>query len=61
MVAVNQQESLRLQKLKINGEKNGLKGLELLSPFEFKTIEPNVEGVKALWVPESGIIDYKDV
>ena len=61
VVAVNHQESLRLQKLKINGEKNGLKGLELLSPFEFKTIEPNVEGVKALWVPESGIIDYKEV
>ena len=36
-------------------------GLKLLNPEEFKKIEPNVEGVKALWVPESGIIDYKEV
>jgi L-2-hydroxyglutarate oxidase len=61
VVAVNQQEYLRLKQLKINGERNGLKGLRLLNPIEFKRIEPNVEGVKALWVPESGIIDYKDV
>jgi L-2-hydroxyglutarate oxidase len=61
VVAVNDEESQRLNDLKINGEKNGLKGLRLLSPYEFKKIEPNAEGLKALWVPESGIIDYKDV
>tara|TARA_B100001250_G_scaffold255856_1_gene220229 strand:+ start:133 stop:1338 length:1206 start_codon:yes stop_codon:yes gene_type:complete len=61
VVAVNIEESKRLEKLKINGEKNGLVGLKLLDPLEFKKIEPNVVGVKALWVPESGIIDYKAV
>jgi len=61
VVAVNKQEAIRLEQLKINGEENGLKGLRLLNPHEFKKIEPNIEGVRALWVPESGIIDYKDV
>tara|TARA_B100001250_G_scaffold77103_2_gene63223 strand:+ start:3009 stop:4211 length:1203 start_codon:yes stop_codon:yes gene_type:complete len=61
VVAVNKEEAQRLSQLKINGEKNGLKGLKLLDPNDFKKIEPNVEGVKALWVPDSGIIDYGQV
>ena len=61
VVAVNEVESKRLEDLKQNGEQNGLVGLQLLSPEEFKTIEPNAEGVKALLVPETGIIDYKGV
>lgn len=61
VVAVNQEESKRLEQLKLNGEQNGLTGLKLLNPEEFKKIEPNIDGVKALWVPESGIIDYKGV
>ena len=61
VVAVNKEESQRLEQLKINGEQNRLEELKLLHPAEFKKIEPAVEGVKALWVPESGIIDYKSV
>ena len=61
VVAINSVEAERLEVLKANGEKNGLKGLALLSSEEFKKIEPNVEGLKALWVPESGIIDYKGI
>ena len=61
VVAVNREESQRLEKLKINGERNGLVGLKLLDPVDFREIEPNVVGEKALWVPESGIIDYKAV
>ena len=61
VVAVNNDEAERLIELKNNGEKNGLIGLKILEPNEFKKIEPNVSGVKALWVPQSGIIDYKSV
>ena len=61
VVAINQEESKRLEQLKLNGEQNGLTGLKLLNPDEFKKIEPNIDGLKALWVPESGIIDYKGV
>ena len=61
VVAINSAEAERLEGLKANGEKNGLKGLSLLNPVEFKKIEPNVEGLKALWVPEAGIIDYRGI
>jgi len=61
VVAINSLEVKRLDALKKNGEKNGLLGLELLNPEEFKKIEPHIEGLKALWVPEAGIIDYKGV
>ena len=61
VVAVNNAEAERLIDLKKNGEKNGLIGLKILEPKEFKKIEPNISGVKALWVPQSGIIDYKSV
>ena len=61
VVAVNKEEEKRLEKLKYNGEKNGLVGLQLLTPKQFKKIEPNAEGLKALWVPETGIIDFKSV
>ena len=61
VVAINPAEAERLEGLKANGEKNGLKGLALLSPEKFKKIEPNIEGLKALWVPEAGIIDYKGI
>lgn len=61
VVAVNKQEAERLVELKLNGEQNGLVGLKILTPSQFKKIEPNVEGVMALWVPETGIIDYKSV
>jgi|TARA_B100000959_G_scaffold283190_1_gene351460 L-2-hydroxyglutarate oxidase len=61
VVAGNIAEAERLKRLKVNGEKNGLEGLKLLDPAEFKKIEPYVDGVKALLVPEAGIINYKRV
>ena len=61
VIAVNSLEVKRLYELKKNGEQNGLLGLKLLDPEEFKKIEPSIDGLKALWVPEAGIIDYKAV
>ncbi|MEE2700367.1 MAG: L-2-hydroxyglutarate oxidase [Bacteroidota bacterium] len=61
VLATNKQEAKKLEALKINGEQNGLEGLKLLSSTEIKEIEPYAAGVSALWVPESGIINYKSV
>ena len=61
VLAVNKNEANALKMLKDNGEKNGLKGLKILTPKEFKEIEPYADGIAALWVPESGIIDYRQV
>ena len=60
VLAKNETEEKRLKELKENGEKNGLCNLKILGKGEFQKIEPYAEGVAALHVPESGIIDYKE-
>jgi L-2-hydroxyglutarate oxidase len=59
VLATNKREAKKLLQLKINGEKNGLNNLKILDSNELKEIEPNAVGNSALYVPESGIIDYK--
>jgi len=61
VLAINDKEKEVLSELKVRGEKNGLKNLELLDMKRVKEIEPFAEGVGALFVPEAGIIDYKGV
>ena len=61
VLAVTKKEAIRLENLKLNGEQNGLEDLQILTPQEFKKIEPEAEGAAALSVPQSGIIDYKEV
>jgi (S)-2-hydroxyglutarate dehydrogenase len=58
VVATNQEEIPRLQNLFERGIKNGLKGLELVGPEVLKEREPHAGGLKALIVPEEGIVDY---
>ena len=61
VLAINDKEKEVLSELKVRGEKNGLKNLELLDMKRVKEIEPFAKGVGALFVPEAGIIDYKGV
>ena len=61
VVATHQDELPRLDKILENGLKNGLEGLEIIDSKRVKEIEPYIEGIKALWVPEAGIIDFKGV
>ena len=61
VLAINDKEKEVLSELKVRGEKNGLKNLELIDMKRVKEIEPFAEGVGALFVPEAGIIDYKGV
>lgn len=58
IVASHREEIPRLQELYERGTKNGLKGLEILSPDQMKEIEPHVTGVSAIRVPQEGIVDY---
>ena len=57
VVAVSPAESARFTALAERGRENGLAVSELV-PDEFRAIEPNVTGLRALHVPESGVIDY---
>ncbi len=61
VVATSQEELPRLDKIRENGLKNGLVGIEVIDKKRIQEIEPYIAGIKALWVPESGIIDFKGV
>jgi L-2-hydroxyglutarate oxidase LhgO len=61
VVATREDELVRLNKIRENGLKNGLKGIEIIDSEQIIQIEPFIKGIKALWVPESGIIDFKAV
>ena len=61
VVASNEAELNRLPELLKKGVKNGLVGLKIINPKEMKQIEPFVEGLGAIHVPETGIIDYRQV
>lgn len=61
IVATNEDEIPRLNNLFERGQQNGLQGLKMLSAEELKEIEPYVNGVKGIKVPETGIIGYKVV
>lgn len=61
IAALNDREVKRLDELKIRGEENGLTDLKILSKEEAKESEPYLECLKALFVPQTGIVDYKQV
>ena len=61
VVAVSTDEVERLDTILKTGRANGLKGIEKIDAKKLKEIEPSVEGIAALWVPESGIIDFVGV
>ena len=46
-----------LEELKEKGDKNGVKGLEIVSEKRIKELAPNVKGTKALYSPMTGILD----
>lgn len=61
IVATSNQEITLLENIYRRGEENGLKELKFLSREEFKEYEPHCEGVKAIRVPQTGIIDYPGI
>lgn len=61
VVATHEEQVPQLKQLRENGIQNGLKGLELLNKSEMRQIEPYVDGVMALGVPEEGIADFPAV
>lgn len=61
IVATKNEEIATLEKIYGYGIANGLKDLQLLVPEQIKEIEPNLSVVKAILVPQSAIIDYKEV
>ncbi len=61
VVATSEEEIPYLETLQERGTQNGLDGLKTLQQEELKEYEPHVNGVKGIFVPQTGIIDYKEV
>jgi L-2-hydroxyglutarate oxidase LhgO len=61
VVATEQNELPQLQALHERGLANGLEGLRLLGPEQIRELEPHAAGLKALHVPQEGIVDYTAV
>jgi L-2-hydroxyglutarate oxidase LhgO len=57
VIATTDEEIRELEILLDKGRNNGVEGLRILSGREVKKLEPNVEGVAALFSPATGIID----
>ncbi len=58
VVATRAEEVPRLQQLQQRGTANGVPGLRMLQREEFREIEPHCDGLCALQVPSTGIVDY---
>jgi L-2-hydroxyglutarate oxidase len=58
VVALDESELARLDELASRGRSNGIAGLRELDSEEMREVEPNVAGIRAILVPETGIIDY---
>ncbi|MEQ8903796.1 L-2-hydroxyglutarate oxidase [Ekhidna sp.] len=59
VVATKETQLDALNTLHERGMANGLLGIKKLRAEELKEYEPHVAGVSGLWVPQTGIIDYK--
>lgn len=61
VVATSQDEIPALKTLFERGTQNGLTGLKILGKEEIREYEPHVYGHKGIFVPQTGIIDFKEV
>ena len=58
IIAKSEAEIKSLELLRERGIQNGIKGIKLLDSNEAKKYEPYLECLKALYVPDTGIVDY---
>lgn len=58
IVATSKSELEVLEKIYANGVKNETPGIKFIDAEDITKKEPYVKGLKAVWVPSAGIIDY---
>lgn len=59
IVATKEEELGQLEKLYQRGVDNGLAGLKYLSKAEIQEREPHCSGIKGIFVPQTGIVNYR--
>ena len=60
IVATREEQLPQLQTIFVRGQKNGVQ-CEVIDQHRLKELEPHCAGIKAIHVPESGIVDYPGV
>ncbi len=60
IVAVDESELPALQRIYERGQQNGVK-CQPIDAAQLRELEPHVSGIKAIHVPEAGIVDYTQV
>jgi L-2-hydroxyglutarate oxidase len=58
VLATSTDEIPGLEEIARRGRENGLEGLRMLEGREIASVEPNARGLRALWVPQTGIVNY---
>jgi L-2-hydroxyglutarate oxidase LhgO len=61
VIAATVDELARLDTLRNRAEANGVPGLELIGPEQIREHEPHATGLRALWSPTTGIVDFRRV
>lgn len=59
VAATDPSELPHMDKIFENGLANGIEGIEKISADQVKEIEPYVESIGGIWVPVTGIIDFR--
>jgi L-2-hydroxyglutarate oxidase len=61
VVALDETELERLAALRERAVANGVPGLEEVGEERIRELEPHAAGIRGLWSPETGIIDFRRV
>jgi L-2-hydroxyglutarate oxidase len=61
IVATEQSELPALDELYRRGTANGVPGLEMVGPDGIREREPHCSGIRAIWSPTTGIVDFSQV
>ncbi len=61
IIAGDEKQIPTLEGIFKRGMENGLQGIRMIDAREAKEIEPSCHAVKGIWVPQTGIIDYRVV
>jgi L-2-hydroxyglutarate oxidase LhgO len=61
VVALDASELPRLIEIRERALANGVSGIEEIGPDRMREIEPHAAGIRALWAPTTGVIDFRRV
>ncbi|MGH2551671.1 MAG: FAD-dependent oxidoreductase, partial [Thermomicrobiales bacterium] len=61
IVATREDELPRLNNLLDRANANGVPGVRIIEEAELHELEPHCRGIRALWSPNTGIVDYGEV